>query len=123
MRKTLFLLPVMILLAGHVMAEGDTAAGKVKAYTCTGCHGIEGYKNTYPTYNVPRLGGQTAAYVESALKAYRAGDREHATMNLHAESLSDQDIADIAAWFASHESSESAGGEHSGPGDARRRDR
>jgi len=82
-------------------ADGDAQAGRIKAYTCTGCHGIEGYNNVYPTYKVPRIGGQNSIYLESALKAYQGEDRSHPTMSLHAESLSDTDIADIAAWLSS----------------------
>ena len=88
-------------LAAPAMAEGDPEAGRVKAYTCTGCHGIPGYNNVYPTYKVPKIGGQNQPYLVAALKAYRSGDRQHATMNLQAQSLSDQDIDDIAAYFAS----------------------
>lgn len=88
-------------LSAPAFAAGDPAAGKVKAYTCTGCHGIPGYKNTYPTYNVPKLAGQNAAYIVAALKAYKDDTREHGTMNLHAEGLSTQDMEDIAAWFES----------------------
>ncbi len=83
------------------MAAGDPSAGRTKAYTCTGCHGIPGYKNTYPTYHVPKVGGQSAQYIVAALNSYRAGERDHGTMNLHAESLDAQDMEDIAAWFAS----------------------
>lgn len=89
------------LLPVTSMAQGDPEAGKDIAYTCTGCHGIPGYKNVYPTYSVPKIGGQSAEYIEIALQAYKSGEREHPTMGLHAESLSDQDIADIAAWLAS----------------------
>lgn len=81
--------------------EGDPAAGRVKATTCKGCHGIPGYVTVYPTYPVPRVGGQHAKYIVSALKAYRAGKRDHATMHAQARSLSNQDIVDIAAWFSS----------------------
>lgn len=91
----------MISISAH--AAGDPEAGKIKSYTCTGCHGIPGYKNVYPTFHVPKIGGQNVAYLESALKAYRAGERDHSTMVLQAESLSDEDIADIAAYFASLE--------------------
>lgn len=91
----------LLLTSAAVQAEGDAAAGKVKAYTCTGCHGIPGYNNVYPTYKVPKIGGQNYAYLVSALKAYRAGDREHPTMVLQAGSLSDEDIQDISAYFAS----------------------
>jgi cytochrome c553 len=82
---------------------GDPEAGKIKSYTCTGCHGIPGYKNVYPTYHVPKLGGQNEAYIAASLKAYRAGERQHSTMVLQSEALSDEDIADIAAYFASLE--------------------
>jgi len=80
--------------------QGDADAGRVKASTCIGCHGIDDYKNVYPTFRVPKLGGQHAAYIESALKAYRSGDRTHPTMQGQASSLSDQDIADISAFLA-----------------------
>lgn len=82
-------------------ADGDAQAGRVKAETCIGCHGIEGYKNTYPTFRVPKLKGQHGAYITLALKAYRSGDREHPTMRSQAGVLSDQDIADIAAYIDS----------------------
>ena len=97
-----------LLLTGLALASiapasvlaADAEAGKIKGYTCTGCHGIPGYVNVYPTFHVPRLAGQNAAYIEAALKAYRSGERTHSTMNLHAESLSDEDIADLAAWLS-----------------------
>lgn len=82
------------------LAEGDAAAGRLKAETCMGCHAVEGYFNVYPTYHVPKLGGQSAAYIESALKAYRGGMRTHDTMHANAENLSDEDMADIAAFMA-----------------------
>ena len=69
--------------------------------TCTGCHGIPGYNNIYPTYKVPKIGGQNYEYLTAALKAYREGERDHPTMRLQAESLSDRDIEDVAAYFAS----------------------
>ena len=96
----LVLLATGLVLAAPVSAAGDPAAGKIKGFTCTGCHGITGYKNIYPTYNVPRIGGQNSAYTIAALKAYKDGTRKHGTMNLQAESLSDQDIEDIASWLA-----------------------
>lgn len=94
-------LAALLSASSAATAAGDPEAGKIKGYTCTGCHGIPGYKNVYPTFSVPRIGGQSAVYIESALKAYRSGERQHSTMNLHAESLSDEDIADIAAWLES----------------------
>lgn len=99
-------LALAALLPGPVLASGDPEAGAIKGYTCTGCHGIPGYNNVYPTYKVPLIGGQHAEYIEAALKAYRNGERRHSTMNLHAQSLTDEDIADIAAWLASIEGGE-----------------
>ena len=101
LRTLLLAAAILLSVPGNSLAAGDVEAGKVKSYTCTGCHGIPGYKNVYPTFHVPKIGGQNAAYLESALKAYRAGERDHSTMDLQAESLSDADIADIAAYFAS----------------------
>ena len=89
------------LTAQPASAEGDAAAGKVLGYTCLGCHGIEGYRNAYPSYRVPKLGGQKAGYIEIALKGYRAGTRQHPTMEGQAASLSDQEIADVSAYLAS----------------------
>ena len=82
-------------------AAGDAAKGKVKAITCMGCHGIPGYHNAYPNYPVPRVGGQHAEYIVIALKAYKSGTRSHKTMQAQAASLSEQDMQDIAAYFAS----------------------
>ncbi|MEM8984408.1 MAG: c-type cytochrome [Pseudomonadota bacterium] len=81
-------------------ADGDADRGKVLAYTCLGCHGIEGYRNAYPSYRVPMLGGQSPEYIGIALRAYRSGERSHSTMQAQAASLSDEDISDLAAYFA-----------------------
>ena len=89
------------LVAPSALAEGDVDAGKIKAWTCTGCHGSPAYKNTYPTYSVPKLRGQSANYISTALKAYRSGEREHPTMRAQAGSMTDADIADISAYIAS----------------------
>jgi cytochrome c553 len=80
--------------------QGDAKHGKAISYTCLGCHGIEGYKNAYPMYSVPKLEGQHPEYLSAALQEYRSGDRAHMTMHAQASTLSDQDIADIAAYFA-----------------------
>ena len=80
--------------------HGDAKHGKAISYTCLGCHGIEGYKNAYPMYSVPKLEGQHPEYLAVALQEYRSGDRAHITMHAQASTLSDQDIADIAAYFA-----------------------
>ena len=92
----------IILLAGSSATAfaGDADAGKVKFDTCMGCHGIASYSNAYPTYDVPKLAGQHPAYIEAALKGYRSGERSHPTMHSQAASLSDEDIADIAAYVA-----------------------
>lgn len=87
--------------SGSVLAEGNAAAGKNKSSMCAGCHGIEGYRSVYPdTYRVPKIGGQHAEYIVAALKAYKAGERKNATMRAIAGSLSDQDMADLAAYYA-----------------------
>jgi len=102
--KTTYLSSLVLAAAAALpasgIAAGDAAAGKVKAFTCMGCHGVPGYNNAYPTYHVPRLGGQHAKYLVSALQAYKAGQRSHPTMRAQAASLSEQDMEDIAAFFA-----------------------
>ena len=80
-------------------AAGNAANGKKLAYTCLGCHGIDTYKNVYPTFSVPKLRGQHPEYIVAALQGYAKGERSHATMNAHAASLSAQDIEDIAAYL------------------------
>ncbi|HET7371490.1 MAG TPA: cytochrome c, partial [Gammaproteobacteria bacterium] len=80
---------------------GDPAQGKIKSQTCLGCHGIEGYTTVYPEYPVPKLAGQHAAYIVSALKEYASGKRSFATMQAQASALSEQDMLDIAAYFES----------------------
>jgi cytochrome c553 len=92
---------VLSILAAPLHAEGDAVAGKNKTSMCAGCHGISGFKTAYPeVYHVPRLGGQNAGYIVSALKAYKAGDRQHPTMKAIAASLTDQDMADLAAYYS-----------------------
>lgn len=80
--------------------QADAEAGRVKASTCIGCHGISNYRNVYPSFFVPKLGGQHPEYIAAALKEYRSGQRSHPTMQGQASSLTDQDIADIAAFLA-----------------------
>ena len=92
--------PAMAQSQDDANAQGDAAAGKDRFYTCLGCHGIPDYANAYPTYHVPKIAGQHATYIESALKAYRSGARKHSTMRAQASSLSDQDIKDIAAYLS-----------------------
>ncbi|MEO6155851.1 MAG: cytochrome c [Thermomonas sp.] len=80
---------------------GDASRGKSVTYTCRGCHGVTGYKNAYPSYHVPMLGGQSQVYLGNALNEYRQGKRKHPTMQAQAQSFSEQDIADIAAYLSS----------------------
>jgi cytochrome c553 len=94
---------VVMASGTQAFAAGDAERGKALSYTCLGCHGIENYKNVYPTYTVPELRGQHAAYLVNALKEYRSGERSHATMHMQAASLSDQEIEDIAVYFAGDE--------------------
>jgi cytochrome c553 len=85
---------------------GDANAGRQKISMCVGCHGIEGYKTAFPeVYNVPRLGGQHAAYIVKALQAYKSGARDHPSMKGIAATLSDKDMADLAAYYAAGKSS------------------
>ena len=92
---------VLLLLAAPASRPaGNPEAGRLKANTCMGCHGIPGYANVYPTYRVPKLGGQSAEYLAIALKAYRSGERPHKRMQAQTANLTDQDIEDIAAFLA-----------------------
>ena len=95
----------LALLASPAFAKGDPARGKQLAYTCTGCHGIVEYKNAYPSYRVPKIGGQNEAYIVAALTGYKKGERNHPTMQAQAQSFSEQDIADIAAFLSSQKKS------------------
>lgn len=114
---TVTLLMAGLCLTPPVAAEGDAEAGREIGYSCLGCHGIEGYRNAYPSFRVPKLGGQKAGYLVIALKGYRSGERQHPTMEAQAASLSDQQIEDVAAYLASlaNETVESGGSEVSPP--------
>jgi len=102
-------IPVIVLLALAPLAvqaqapTGDATRGKALAYTCNGCHAIPNYKNVYPTYSVPKLHGQRPEYLVAALKAYKSGERSHGTMHSQASSMSEQDMADIAAYLSGPE--------------------
>lgn len=81
---------------------GDPAAGKSKNAMCIGCHGIGGYKTVFPeVYSVPKIGGQHAAYIVKALQEYKSGNRTHPSMRAIAAGLSDKDMADLGAYYAS----------------------
>ncbi|WP_314104752.1 c-type cytochrome [uncultured Stenotrophomonas sp.] len=79
---------------------GQFDNGRVLAYTCQGCHGITGYKNAYPSYRVPKIGGQTQQYLSQALSEYRQGKRRHPTMQAQSMSFSEQEIADLAVYLS-----------------------
>ena len=88
-------------MAAPAMAQ-DAKAGANKVAMCVGCHNIPGYKTAFPSvYSVPKLDGQHAAYMVKALRAYKSGERTHPSMRGVAASLSDQDMADLAAFYAS----------------------
>ena len=94
-----------VLPAAHAMAQGaaagDAAKGRDKTQMCQGCHGIDGWRTAYPeVYRVPRIGGQHEAYLLRALQAYKSGERSHPSMRAIAASLSDQDMANLAAYYA-----------------------
>jgi cytochrome c553 len=80
--------------------KGDPVRGKAISYTCLGCHGVDGYRNAYPNYSVPKLVGQHPEYIIAALQEYRGDQRSHLTMHAQASELTDQDMADIAVYFA-----------------------
>ena len=82
---------------------GDVKAGESKAAMCIGCHGIVGYQNSFPeVHKVPMISGQSGKYIEAALKAYSKGDRKHPTMRGIAAQLSEQDMADLGAYYEQH---------------------
>ena len=97
------LIAVALCAASAVHAEGDKTRGRTLVYTCNGCHGVPGYSNVYPEYHVPHIAGQNEQYIVNALKSYRTkgGDRKHPTMSAQADSLSDAEIDDIAAYLSS----------------------
>jgi cytochrome c553 len=83
--------------------KGDANAGATKIAMCIGCHGIAGYQASFPeVYKVPKISGQSEKYITTVLNAYKKGERKHPTMRGIAESLTDQDMADISAYYANH---------------------
>ena len=96
-----FVASVTALSANAQEITGDAKAGAGKIAMCIGCHGIKGYQASFPeVYKVPKISGQGAKYIVSALNAYKKGDRKHPTMRGIADSLSDQDMADVAAYYS-----------------------
>jgi cytochrome c553 len=91
---------ICALAATSSLAQGDAATGKKKAHSCTGCHGVPGWRTAYPEiYKVPKLGGQHQAYIVAALKGYKSGERKHPTMQAMVANMSEQDMADVAAYY------------------------
>jgi len=92
---------VALAFAAHAQTDGDAAVGKTKAAMCIGCHGIPGYQSSFPEiHKVPKIAGQSGPYLAAALTAYQKGERRHPTMRGIAGSLGEQDIADLAAFYA-----------------------
>jgi cytochrome c553 len=104
--STLFVLAVSSVTAFSVQAQelkGDAKAGEGINAMCIGCHGIKGYQASFPeVYKVPMISGQSAKYIEASLNAYKKGDRKHPSMRAIAVTLTDQNIADLAAFYSQH---------------------
>jgi cytochrome c553 len=105
MNKVLGILLALAACSGAAQAQqavqGNAEAARAKVSMCIGCHGIPDYKASYPEiYRVPKIAGQSAKYIENSLKSYQKGERNHPSMVAIAASLSDQDIADLAAYYA-----------------------
>ncbi|BBE08774.1 MAG: Cytochrome c553 [Glomeribacter sp. 1016415] len=113
MKKNLTMAALAVFLSAtasavetEVEVTGNAKAGESKVAMCIGCHGIAGYRTAFPeVYRVPMLGGQNAKYIQVALQGYKNGDRKYSTMHALAASLSDQDMADIAEYYAAQKSS------------------
>ena len=102
---TLFALLVSSVTAASLAQDvkGDAKAGMAKNAMCIGCHGIKGYQASFPeVYKVPMISGQSAAYIASALREYQKGERKHPTMRAVSQSLTEQDMADLAAYYSGH---------------------
>jgi cytochrome c553 len=101
-RAVLWLAGLCVLGFSSAAARAaDAERGRKLVYACIGCHGVENSKNAYPKYSVPKLGGQNEAYIVAALEQYSAGNRWHPTMRGYATTLTPEERADIAAYFAS----------------------
>lgn len=106
MKKLLSSLSVLVVACGAVFAvnaqevKGDATAGEKKIAMCIGCHGIVGYQASFPeVHRVPQISGQGAKYIVTALSAYQKGERKHPSMRGIADNLSEQDMADIGAYY------------------------
>ena len=103
------ILPMLLALAGAIpnayaqAAKSAAAAGEAKVAMCIGCHGIKGYQASFPEiHKVPMISGQGGKYIAAALDAYKKGERKHPTMRAIAGSMTEQDIADVAAYYEQH---------------------
>lgn len=106
MNKFLLSLPALVVACATVFSahaqevKGDANAGEKKISMCIGCHGIQGYQASFPEiYKVPKIAGQGAKYIVSALNAYKKGDRKHPSMRGIVDNLSEQDMADISVYY------------------------
>ena len=103
MKNTLLLALALVAAPMLSMAQevkGDAGAGGKKVAMCIGCHGLPGYQSSFPqVYKVPKIAGQNAKYIVAALNGYKSGDRKHPSMRGVAASLTDQDMADLAAYY------------------------
>ena len=107
MIRTILVIGAALVACAHTAAAlaqapaGDPKRGAEKVAMCQGCHGIEGWRTAFPeVYHVPRISGQHASYLYNALRAYKSGERNHPSMKGIASSLTDQDMADLAAYYA-----------------------
>jgi cytochrome c553 len=104
--STLSLVLVTCVTSFSVHAQefkGNVQAGEKKINMCIGCHGIVGYQASFPQiHKVPKISGQNAEYIVAALTAYKKGDRKHPSMMGIADNLTDQDMADIGAYYSAH---------------------
>ena len=99
--KLLAVSGMILLFSGMANAAEDKSSFESKIVICQGCHGIEDYRTAYPVvYHVPKIGGQHEAYLVKALKDYKSQQRIHPTMTSIAETLSDEDIDALAAYYA-----------------------
>ena len=106
---TLLVACATILPTQATEVQGDAKAGEKKIAMCIGCHGIQGYQASFPEiYKVPKISGQGAKYIASALSAYKKGDRKHPTMRGIGDNLTEQDMADLGAYYEAHGKTEGA---------------
>ena len=99
-RSSLLFVALAALPSLALAQTGDPAKGRYKTAMCQGCHEIPGWRTAYPeVYSVPKIAGQHPAYLVKALQAYKSGERKHPSMRAIAAGLSDQDMADLAAYY------------------------